>query len=167
MNLILINRVLVTLVCVVVCQFVSVNSSTDRSLEVRVYHNGKMILKGSFSDNGRQNADEVWNSYVVLLKQNGTTARLEATDFFDESTLVEDEKSENSVLDGSYDFSSERPKIAVWITHGGIAFVDKLQLKVGKKPNGTNFFQLDAKQLQKVFDSRMLFRSKVKDINTK
>ena len=143
-----------------------------RLIRVDVILDGKTILRGSTSDAGRQNVDDVWRSVVKSVRERSYSTTLYPTEHFKKEMLTE--RHGNSF---SLKAPDRKAKVVIRVSYGGRATVSELKLtrvedtrQLGGRDRPRNWC-LDADQLQQLFATRLISRkdaAKIQDIaNTK
>ncbi len=140
------QALLVLSVCVI---FVSpIEATAARYVRAEITLDGKTLLRGSTGDNGRVDADGVWE-YLKSMK-------FKATEDFER--LAVDPSAKQTIL------TSNAPRgqlgtVVVYIAYGGKAMRRKLKLvRVPIDKQGRQW-ALDPAEVDKMFDDRLIRRS--------
>lgn len=122
-----------------------------RLVRVRVIMEGRTVLEGSTSDDGRVDADGVWD-YLHEVK-------LKPTDAFKDLTIAADGKDttlENSGAPG------QQRTLEVYVAYGGKAFPRSIRIIRIPKDRFGKEWRIDGKDVDRMFDSRYVTRSDVR-----
>lgn len=124
-----------------------------RYVPVKVFVNGKLILTGSASDDGRRDADEVWESLNrVELKESGAFRELVGNANRDHVEL------------GDVRTTSSDSSIRVDVRYGGVADTRRLRLVRFMSDDGTVSWRIHSNDVERLFGDRMITRSAAKSL---
>lgn len=140
------------------------SATAARLVKVRIYVDGTVILEGSFSVNGSDDADECWRSFQHGTERKKKWAAFRETTKFDGTRLIPDQ----SVADRFVLKARDKERISISVGYGGKADVKELILhrytekpsreKATKRRNqlAPRKWILDAKQLDELFGHRKI-----------
>lgn len=149
----------------VFCLLIATSFSTQptrgvksRLIPVHVKLNGKMVLKGSSSDDGSLDPDEIWNLFQDHAEASDKQAGLKETSNLDSKMI-----SKHPDFDGVYRLTAEDGSpIELEITHSGVVFVDELRLR--QFDFKSKKWMLDGAQIKELFSTRLLSRELVRKL---
>jgi hypothetical protein len=126
------------------------SAEAARLVRVEITVDGKLVLRSSFGDSGREDADEVWNGLKTL--------RFEATEEFAELSAGD---AKEIVLKSQAPVG-ELGQIVIDVSYGGRAETRELRLiRVAKDRRGFEW-QLDPAEVDRLFDDRLIRRKDAK-----
>lgn len=123
------------------------DSQAARYIRASIIMDGKTVMKGSWSDNGKVDADGVWQ----YLKQ------IEFTSTEDFNVLGIDTKTTKSIHLGSKD-KDELPNIKIKIAYGGEVTLKTLKLTSYYDQKNKKSWRLDSKEVDGTFNERLISR---------
>lgn len=130
-------------------------ANAARLVTASISLDGKTLLKGSTGDNGRVDADGVWEHLKSI--------RFKATKQF--LLLKVDPNAKRIELSGNQK-EGRLDTIIVHINHGGRAMTRKLKLVRGSiDKQGREWWSLDPAEVDKLFDDRLIRRSDAARLN--
>jgi len=154
-------RYAIAIVCLFVGTSFIVQPSSpvkSRLIPVLVKLDGKIVLKGSSSDDGSLDPDEIWNLFEMAAATRDKQAGLKETAKLDRAMITQ-----HPDFDGMYRLTSgDGSKIELSITHSGIALVKELRLR--KIDHKSKKWILDDSQIDELFSTRLLSRELVRQL---
>lgn len=146
----------------VVSGFVATSLSSPRPyarlISIEVVQDGKVILVGSTSDNGRKDVDDVWRLVTRSAREHTYSTTLHATEHFKPEMLTKI-NGKQYVLRSQ----TKRNQPILRVRYGGQASVRELKLtrvEDTKRVSGVRprNWRLDADQIKSLFSTRLISR---------
>jgi hypothetical protein len=122
-----------------------------RYVPIKIHLNGEVILEGNASDDGKPDADEVWDALKkVNLGETEAFKKLFGDDVADDFTIVK-KRSEN-----------EQPlPITIEVAYGGVAKTTGLHIRRMAPDGAGRVWRIDPKEVSQLFGGRLIKRSDV------
>jgi len=120
-----------------------------RLIRASVSYDGKVVLEGGTSDNGKSDADEVWGMLgTITFKPTEAFGGLGVAPTAQQATLADDRKG----------VAMRDTKLNVQIAYGGEANFRKLTLTRVPKDRWGGEWKLDQKEVDSIFGYRLISR---------
>ncbi len=120
-----------------------------RYVPIKIYLDGEVILEGNASDNGKPDADEVWDA----LKR----VNLGETNAF--KKYLGEEHSEERAIDSKT--TQEIPGIRIFVAYGGVAETAKLTIQRKPPDSAGRVWRISKVDVERLASSRMVRRTDV------
>jgi hypothetical protein len=124
-----------------------------RFVRVQIILDGKVILEGNASDDGRRDADELWDALKSV--------RFKPTTEFHRLCVEAD--VQETVLKSTSP-PGELANLTVEVAYGGTAVTNELHIKRVPVDAQGREWQLDSKDVTRLFDSRLISRSEAANL---
>ena len=136
-------------VALAVCLVSVTSAQAARYVKIEVLLDGKVLLEGNDSDDGHRDADQVWDAL--------TSVNFKATDEF-KKLMTKDDVQEVLLKSTTGSARGEQVNLQIDAMYGGTVVTHELHIKRVPVDRFGREWQLDAKELTKLFRYRTISR---------